>query len=183
MKVLFVVCFLFVALALWGCRHHSTIDLDNPEFPRYKVRPGDLSGKLLEKYSVGNVIVEPRIWFSHQTVKNPEKTYHFGVLFFSRTNTSSAVVSSVSVLLNGKELSYGSELIRHPATDWKLSPKDPTFYICSVEGKPIDRPETSLLKARVEVSLVVEVENRGGEVTEKQIDAYFVPKKRRQFKW
>ena len=184
MRVLFIVCFLgLLVLALGGCRFHSTIDLDNPEFPRYKIRPWDLSEKLLEKYSVGNVIVEPRIWFSHQTVKNPVKTYHLGVLFFSKTNTSSAVVSSVSVLLNGKEFPYGNELIGRPSTDWKVSPEDSTFYIRSVEGEPIDQPETSLLKARVDVSLVVEVMDKRGEATKKQIDTYFVPKKRRQFKW
>jgi hypothetical protein len=184
MKMLFVICFLgFVSFAFGAARLFPTIDLDNPEFPYFKVRPGDLSGELLEKYSVGNVIVEPRIWFSHQTVSNPVKTYHLGVYFFSKTNTSSAVVKSVSVSLNDEELPYGKELVASSPKDWRPYAKDETFYICSVEGEPIDQPETILLKAKVDVSLLVEVTNESGEVTRKSIEVNFMPKRRRAFKW
>lgn len=43
-----------------GCRVYTIVDLDNPEFP-CELKPMDLSEELLEKYSVGDVIVEPQI--------------------------------------------------------------------------------------------------------------------------
>jgi hypothetical protein len=147
--------------------------LENPEYPD-AMRPADLSGDLLNKYSVGHVIVHPRIVYTDGAMT----TQNLFVVFFSQTNTSEVAVKALTVFVNGKKLEYGEQIIDDPVPSWELYPINGPFYAGSISGEPIACPKVEMTKARVDVSLIVLVKDESGKVTEKKIDAYFVPKKR-----
>jgi len=154
MKLVLMICLLFLGLVFSACRVYTIVDLDNPEFPR-ELKPADLSGELLDKYSVGDVIVEPRLWHADGFQTN----YAPFILFFSETNTSVAFISSVCVSVDGKQLEHDVDLCGKQSSDWKLQEGNKPFYVCYIEGTAIERPKVEMTKARVDVSLVVSVKD------------------------
>ena len=165
-------CLCLLLTMLSACRIHSMINLENPEFPP-TLRLEDLSGELLEKYSVGNVIVQPLLRHDQMEV-----SYYLTVLFASTTNSMIVSVKEIALLVNGEEIIYGEEMLGKWASDWALYPLRKPFYVLSIRGISIDPPKVDMVKARVDVSLMVSVKDESGKVLEKQIDTYFVPKKR-----
>ncbi len=174
MKIIHTVSIMFLLLFLVsGCRYHSWMVLENPEFPDAMLLT-ELDADLLKKYTVGEVIVQPRFVPADST----QTTYKLFVLFFSKTNTPIVSIKTVALSINGTNLEYGKQFIKGLTSDWELYPVHKPFYVCSISGETIDRPKVELDKARVDISLEVSVKDESGKVTEKKIDAYFVPKKR-----
>jgi hypothetical protein len=147
--------------------------LENPEFPD-DTRPANLSKQLKEKYAVGDVIVHPRIVYADGAMTTQE-TF---VVFFSKADTSEVSIKSLTLFVGGEELEYGQRMAESKPSPWEMYPVNDPFYVCSISGEPIDRPKVKMLEVRVDVSLVVSVKDESGKVTEKQIDVYFLPKKR-----
>jgi len=172
MKKTHAIFLILLVATISACRIYSIVDLANPEFP-LELNPSDLSEKVLEKYTVGNVIVEPQI---RHGVHHGQ--YKLTVLYSSESTAVSASIDKVSVLVNSKEISYGDELLGKRCLEWQLYSENEPRYVCSISGATIDPPELDMTKVRVDVSLMVSVQDENGHTTEKQIDVYFVPKKR-----
>jgi len=162
-----------ISFVLCGCKIYSWKVLENSEFPD-QANPAELDTDVLEKYTVGNVIVHPRILY----MDGEMTTQQLFVVFFSRTNTSKVAIKNVTMWINENELEYGDSLIDVPASDWSLYSRSKKFYVCSIGGTAINYPKEKLLKNGVQLSLTISVENENGKAYEKQINAEFVPKKR-----
>ena len=149
------------------------IVLENPEFPD-NLHPKELDADLLKKYSVGEVIVHPRISY----MDGAQTIFMLFPVFLSKANTPVVLIKTVTLKVNGVELEYGEQIINGSSSEWRLAPINEPFYVSSISGGPIDRPKEEMIKARVDVSLEVSVKEENGKVTEKIIDVYFLPKKR-----
>ena len=175
MKVLlYGFALLVIGLSMLGCRIYSWMILENPEFPE-ALTLSDVTGELLEKYSVNGVIVEPGFWH----VDGNQTNYQLVIMFHCESTNLEVRVESASVILDGETLSDGSALVAQQLAPWKLYENNDPFYNSLVKGAPIARSKAELVKSvRVDVSLTVAVTDEHGEITRKQIDSYFVPKKR-----
>ena len=87
-------------------------------------------------------------------------------------------IKTLTVSVNNTKLKYGKQIISELISNWELYPANKPFYVCSISGEPIDRPKEEMVKAQVNVSLEVLVEEESGKVPKKKIDIYFLPKKR-----
>ena len=174
MKMILTVSLMFFVFVIFtGCRLYSMIVLENPEFPDAML-PTEMDADLLKKYTVGGVIVHPRIHYADSA----QTTYKLLAVFFSKTNTPVVSIKTLTLSVSGTKLEYRKQIIGALISDWELYPANKPFYVCSISGEPIDRPKEEMVKSRVNVSLQVSVEEESGRVTEKKIDAYFLPKKR-----
>ncbi len=174
MKMIITVCFIFIALvAFSGCRFYAWMVLENPEFPDAML-PTKLKLKILKKYTVGDVIVHPRI--SH--TDGSQTAAELFVVCFSETNSSIVAIESVVVFIDDVELDYGDQITRESMSIWESYSTDKSFYVSSISGKALDCSKEKITKAKVDVSLLISVKGADGKITEKQIDTYFVPKKR-----
>jgi len=157
----------------YGCDVYSIVDLENPDFGD-KVSPLKFSREALEKYSVGDVVVRPRLIFF-----DPEQTkYYLHVSFYSKSISTDVSVKSVELKVNSQEIEYGNEMIGAPASDWASGQLIEPFYSCDIVGSPIDRPLSEMVDSYVDVSLLVATRREDGSVSEKVISARFLPKKR-----
>lgn len=174
MKMILTVSLMFLVFVIFsGCRLYSMIVLENPEFPDAML-PTEMDADLLKKYTVGGVIVHPRIHYADSA----QTTYKLLAVFFSKTNTPVVSIKTLTVSVSGTKLEYGKQIISELISDWELYPANKPFYVCSISGEPINRPKEEMVKARVNVSLEVLVEEKSGKVTKKKIDVCFLPKKR-----
>ena len=164
---------LLVFFIFSGCRLYSWVVLENPEFPDAML-PIDLDANLLKKYSVGDVIVHPRILYTDGT----QTTQGVFVMFFSRTNTSVASIKALTLYVNRAELEYGKQIVSDSASGWELYPANNPFYVCSIDGAPIELSKPEIVKGKVNLFLTVLVKKENGKVIEKKIESCFLPKKR-----
>lgn len=164
---------LLVLFFIYGCKVYSWMILENPEFSQ-ETRPADLSKKMKEKYAISDVIAHPRIVY----IDGTQTTQKVFVAFFSKTNTAVVSIKSLELSIDSVKLDYGSQIAKAVTSPWEMYPANDPFYVCSVIAEPIPRPMSEMTQARVSVSMFVVVTDGTGHVTEKQIDAHFLPKKR-----
>ena len=171
MKLLLTLFALSFAVAVVaGCRLHSIVDLQNPEFPQ-KLSPADVSGELFDKYSIAGVIVEPQIRHGFE-----QEQYKLAVVFASKSNTVEPSIEDITVSVKGVPLAFDS-LIGRQRTTWVVYPDEP-FFVCSISGPDNIPFQAEMTNVRVDVSLTAAVTHKSGEVMRKQIKCYFVPKRR-----
>ena len=170
--MIFIVCFVF--LILTGCRIYSMGVMENPEFKK-GMTPTDLDEKLLEKYTIGKVTVQPRI-----TYADPAQTkFKLLIVFFSKTTSSVVSINTVTLSINGQRFDYGEQIVNKKSiSNWELYPANEPFYVCSVRGKPIDLLKDKIIQSRIDVSLNVSIEEEGEKVITKKIDSYFIGEKK-----
>jgi len=176
MKIILTTSLMFcvyVIVIFSGCQRYSMIVFENPEFPDTML-PTKMDADLLKKYTVGGVIIHPRIHYADST----QTTYKLLAIFFSKTNTPVVLIKTLTISINGTKLEYGKQIIGELTSDWDMYSENKPFYVSSISGEPIDRQKEEIVKARVVVSLIVSVEEDNGKITEKKINVYFLPKKR-----
>lgn len=159
-------------MVLCGCGVYSVVDLQNPEYPD-DLLPSAVTGKLLEKYSVGDVIVTPHMF---QGVTQ-EGEFALMVMFASKNKLCVPRVDNVEIAVNGVHVDYTFPLGASANGEWKTNPYDP-FFVCGPVGPIIAPPGVVMAKSRVDLSLSVSVEDKIGVMTSKRIDCYFIPHKR-----
>jgi len=169
---------LFFILLFSGCRLYSWIVFENPEFPDNYL-PTDLSPKLLEKYTVADVVVHPRI----QSTDGTQTNQGIFVVFFSKTDTSVATIKALKLFVNGAELEYGEKIIGVSASAWKQIPENKPYYSCIIVGDPIkfEWKKTEIAKCKVDLHLTILVKDIAGNNVTKMIQCSFIPKKRSYF--
>lgn len=168
--MIFIVCFFLI---LTGCRIYSMGVMENPEFKKDMI-PNDLDEKLLEKYTIGKVTVQPRI-----TYADPAQTkFQLLIVFFSKTTSSVVSINTVTLSINGEKFDYGEQIVNKSLSNWELYPANKPFYVCSVRGKPIDFLKNKIIQSRIDVSLNVSVEGENDKAMTKKIDSYFIGGKR-----
>lgn len=163
---------LFIATG-YGCHVYSMVVLENQDFPD-TVSPKDASPKILDKYSVGDVIVWPRIFF----FDGRQTKYQLDIAFYSKATSSSVSIKSLDLKVNDERLEYGDEMVDAPASGWSTGVSIEPFYVCGIAGGPIDRPKSEMVESEVDVSLLVVVKGENGLMAEKRISSHFLPKKR-----
>jgi hypothetical protein len=176
MRYIFITFSILVAMSLLifcSCKVHSWMVLENPEFPDAML-PTQLEPDILNKYSVGEVIVHPRILY----VDGAMTAQRLVVVFFSKKDTEEVSIKGLVLSVNGVKLKYGNEIVNASTSSWELYPANKPFYVCGIHGEPIDRQKKELIKARIDVSIEVSVKETGGDVIEKKINANFIPQKR-----
>ena len=163
------VCVVLAMVA--GCATKSLELLENPEFPQ----GSDLStldSGLLEKYSVGDVIVRPRMH------KPGPGQYSLMVVFFSKSNARDPSVDHVALRVNGEPVDYDFPLGTAARDGWYGLSYHKPYLVSGVEGPVITPPDGIELKdARVDLSLDVSLPAENGETLRKRIECHFVPYK------
>lgn len=154
-----------------GCVTKSLELLENPEFPQDR-DPTTLDSGLLEKYSVGDVIVRPRMY------KPGPGDYSLMVVFFSKSNTRDPSVDHVAIRVDGEPVDYDFPLGTSARDGWYgPHPREP-YWISGVEGPVVTPPDGIELKnARVDLSLEVSLPEEDGKTLRKRIECHFVPYK------
>jgi hypothetical protein len=184
MKPLLIVFSSILALVtLCACRQISPfVELENPEFPlgRY---PFSLSKKLRDKYSVGNIVINPRM-MRHGSIGKAPSSEGYGLTVFlhaPESNTVSCAIQKIKLAVNGKAYVYGEDLLHTPHSEWRLNGwqfRD-SFYTCAISSENwLTPPGVDMTQARVDVSLLISVKDGNGDETEKQLDVFFLPNKR-----
>jgi hypothetical protein len=152
---------------------YSWTVLENPEFPDATL-PKDMKRAIMDKYTVGDVIVHPRIAYADGAMT----TQRLVMVFFSNTNTATVTVKALTLTVNEVILEYGDRFIDASVSDWKSYQVNKPFYVCGIHGDPIDHPKAELIKNKVKLSLTISVKDKSGKAAEKTIEADFLPKKR-----
>ncbi|MCZ7591312.1 MAG: hypothetical protein M5U15_03775 [Kiritimatiellae bacterium] len=173
MRVMLLILFVAAISFLVGCRIYSMVAFENREFPS-DVRPSTISSAIAEKYSVGDVIIQPRIIHA-----DPAQTsYKLAILFFSKTTNETVSISSVSIFIDGNKLEYGEGLIGQVPSPWKMYSANHPFFASSVSGEPMVFPPKNGNVSRIDMKITVLIKQGGNNATAKIIDASFVPKKK-----
>lgn len=161
-----------VLAAVAGCVTQPPEQLDNPEFSQRQAL-GSVGGGVLEKYSVGDVVVWPRM------ARRAPGEYALVIGFYSKDGDRSPSVGSVEVAVDGIPVAYEFPL-GPPAVDkWygRRRPGDPC-WVCGVAGPVVVPPEGVAMKdARVDVALEVSAPDGKGGEAKKRIQCFFVPYK------
>lgn len=161
-----------VFAAAAGCVSQPPEQLDNPEFPQ-RQGLGSVGGDVLEKYSVGDVVVRPRM------VRRAPGKYMLVIGFCSKDGDRSPSVGSVEVAVDGVPVEYDFPPGTPPAGKWygRRQLDNPSWW-CWVEGPEIVPPEGVAMKdARVDVAVVVSMPDGEGGEAKKRIECFFVPYK------
>ena len=170
-----------LSLMFTSCDGSGVLEFNNPELSIRKNGLVGINEASLEKYSIEGVIIEPLIWFKHETVSNPVTTYHFGIIFYSKSTNKKVSISSIDIQLKGEKIAYGKNIINKSIADWKPFPTFPQLFFCSVEGNAIDRSVSDLYETSINVSIIINVETETGKFIQKKIDSNFFPKERSKF--
>ena len=170
--ILLSVIFPAASVLVGGCIA-SMMVLENPEW-RDGVLVPDMDPDLLEKYTVGDVVVHPVAYFQDDTMAR----IHLSFGFHSKADTSVISVKSLTVSIGGEELDYGEPISPTRESDWKVSMPPPLPYLCGTRRLTVEAPPGEMPRSRVEFSLVVSVREESGKVTKKKIEAYFLAEKR-----
>lgn len=172
-------CYLFLlfcaSILFSACQVHSIVDLDNPEFPD-TLSVGALSGSLLRKYSIEDVIIRPRIEHG-----SSQTDYKIVVQCFSKTNTTAVSIKTVSVLINGKRTLCDGDVFVSGiwSTDWNFYQENRPYSIISFwSDYTVVLTSSEVEKTRVDVSIVILVKKDCGRISERIFCASFIPKKR-----
>ncbi len=163
---------LAVCVSVGGCIA-SIMVLENPEW-RQGVLLADVAPDMLEKHTVGDVVVLPGAWFRDNSMAEIKLV----VGFHSVSSTSVISIKTLIVSIAGKKLDYGEPISPTKATDWEPTMPAPFPYLCETRVLTVRPPPGEMPKSRLDVSLVAVVREERGKETEKTIEAYFLPEKR-----
>lgn len=158
-------------LVVGGCKMHSMVVMENSDFPD-DADPTDIRPEIFDKYSVGSVIVHPRIVYanSEQTLFKPF------IVFFSKSNDVDVNVDNLTLHMNGEKIcDYRG--IKGPVSEWSAYEPNDLFYVCYIAGAPIETPKATMVKNGVEMLLDISSRD-GGKVFNKRIESAHVAGKR-----
>jgi len=170
-RIHFTITIISILIALTtvsSCRIYSWFVLENPEFPD-RMLPTELEPDILDKYTVGNVIVQPRVIYNDGAMKT-QKVF---ILFFSKEIKSKVSIKTFSLSCDGVEMQKSKNTDSYTISDWEYYKGNAPFYVCFISS---DSFET--LKDAAHLFLIVTVTENSGNIIEKKIDTDFELRKR-----
>lgn len=173
----------FLLFVLTGCKG-DVIEFMNLDFPVDGITEKSFASSQFDEFMVGDILVEPRIMFTHITDSNPRRNYYLGLIFHSNHKDKALpVVKSANLFINGKSVDRDLGITDTRPSPWRVSPYNKDLFISNLEGDELFSASAAadLKKTKISIMVSLKLEVEGAPYIEKEIHCNFSVKKRSRF--
>ena len=173
----------FLLFVLTGCQG-DVIEFINLDFPGNGITEKSFASSQFDKFMVGEILVEPRIMFTHITDSNPSRNYYLGLIFHSNHKYKTLpIVKTADLFINGKHVYRDLGITYTRSSPWRVSPYNKDLFISNLEGDKLFTASAAADFKKTKMSIMVRLKLEAEEAPsiEKEIHCNFSIKKRSRF--